>query len=229
VGRKGVDKCRGTCILVGMLATRRKTKAHEPVPRNPERTRRNLLQAAFQEIYKSGFRGTDLETILERAGVTKGALYHYFESKEALGYAVVDEVIDETGNEKWREPLRVCANPIDALAEIFLGTSTKPEHVCGGCPVNNLAQEMSPLDEGFRKRLARQFELWHESIAGALRKGQAQGLVRADVDTDETATFLMATYEGYISLAKNAQDARLLQKGMKSMAQYLETLRGEQR
>ncbi|MGB7436480.1 MAG: TetR/AcrR family transcriptional regulator [Candidatus Acidiferrum sp.] len=212
-----------------MLATKRSAKNREPVPRNPERTRGNLLDAAFHEIYKAGFRGTDLETILERAGVTKGALYHHFGSKEELGYAVIDEVIMEIGKEKWQQPLQNAGNPIDVLGEIFLGTSTKPEHVCGGCPVNNLAQEMSPLDEGFRKRLARHFQIWHKAMADALRRGQERGQVRKDVDVSDTATFLMATYEGYISLAKNAQDARLLQNGMKSMVRYLETLRGEKK
>jgi TetR/AcrR family transcriptional regulator, transcriptional repressor for nem operon len=206
-----------------MLAQRRRKTGEQK--RDAERTRRNLLEAAFGEIYKSGFRGTHLETILDRAGVTKGALYHYFDSKEALGYAVVDEVIMEIGREKWYEPLKNSENPIDALAEIFLGTSTKPEHVCGGCPVNNLAQEMSPLDEGFRNRLAEHFKMWHAAIAEALRRGQQHGQVRKDVDVDETATFLMATYEGYISLAKNAQDARVLESGMKAMARYLESLR----
>jgi TetR/AcrR family transcriptional regulator, transcriptional repressor for nem operon len=210
-----------------MLETKRKTKNHQAVPRNPERTRHNLLEAAFREIYKSGFRGTDLETILERARVTKGALYHYFGSKEELGYAVIDEVIMEIGKKKWQQPLQNVGNPIDVLGGIFLGTSTKPEHVCGGCPVNNLAQEMSPLDEGFRKRLAKHFEIWHKAIANALRRGQQRGEVRKDVDVNDTATFLMATYEGYISLAKNAQDARVLQHGMKTMVRYLETLRGE--
>jgi TetR/AcrR family transcriptional regulator, transcriptional repressor for nem operon len=195
--------------------------------RSPERTRRNLLQAAFEEIHKNGFRGTDLESILEKAGVTKGALYHYFESKDDLGYAVLDEVIAEIGREKWLLPLQKAENPIDVLAEIFLGSSTKPEHIRGGCPVNNLAQEMSPLDEGFRKRIAKQFDDWREAIAGALRRGQERGLVREDVHPEETATFLMATYEGYISLAKNSQDAETLQSGMGIMAKYLETLRAK--
>ena len=203
------------------------SKAGSPVSRNPERTRQRLLQAAFEEIHKSGFRGTDLESILDKAGVTKGALYHYFESKEDLGYAVVDEVIAEIGREKWLRPLQKAESPIDVLAEIILGSSTKPEHIRGGCPVNNLVLEMSPLDEGFRKRLAKQFDDWQEAIAGALRRGQEKGLVRDDVDPEETATFLMAMYEGYISLAKNSQDAETLQSGMKSMAKYLETLRAK--
>jgi TetR/AcrR family transcriptional regulator, transcriptional repressor for nem operon len=219
---------RYVSVLVGMSGVRAKAKRQGVVPRNPERTRRNLLEAAFEEIFQSGFRGTDLETILKRAGVTKGALYHYFDSKEELGYAVVDEVIMEMGDEKWQRPLQNAENPIDTLAAIFLGSSTKPEHVRGGCPINNLSHEMSPLDEGFRKRLARHFEIWHKGIADALRRGKERGQVRKDVDIDDAAMFLMATYEGYVSLAKNAQDARLLQNGMKSMVRYLETLRGEQ-
>jgi AcrR family transcriptional regulator len=176
-----------------MLTTSpRKAPGHS---RHPGRTRRKLLEAAFREIYHSRFRGTDLETILDRAGVTKGALYHYFASKEDLGYAVVDEVLARIGHEKWYEPLQNAENPIDARAEIFLTTSTKPEHVRGGCPVNNLAQEMSPLDEGFRKRLAKRFETWHTAMADALRKGQERGFVRRDFDPHETAMFLMAAYE----------------------------------
>jgi TetR/AcrR family transcriptional regulator, transcriptional repressor for nem operon len=208
-----------------MLEVKKNSKARVATARNPQRTRRNLLQAAFEEIHKNGFRGTDLESILDRAGVTKGALYHYFESKEDLGYAVLDEVIAEIGREKWLLPLEKAENPIDVLTAIFLGSSTKPEHIRGGCPVNNLVLEMSPLDEGFRMRLAKQFDDWREAIAGALSRGQQKGLVRKDLDPDETAMFLMATYEGFISLAKNSQEAETMQSGMRTIAKYLETLR----
>jgi TetR/AcrR family transcriptional regulator, transcriptional repressor for nem operon len=208
-----------------MLGVKKNSKPRVAMARNPERTRRNLLQAAFEEIHKNGFRGTDLESILDRAGVTKGALYHYFESKEDLGYAVLDEVIAEIGREKWLLPLQKAESPIDVLTEIFLGSSTKPEHIRGGCPVNNLVLEMSPLHEGFRLRLAKQFDAWRGAIAGALNRGQQKGLVRKDLDPDETAMFLMATYEGFISLAKNSQEAETMQSGMRTIAKYLETLR----
>ena len=51
-------------------------------------------------------------------------------------------------------------------------------------------------------------------------------MVRSDVDPDEAATFLLATYEGYISLAKSSQDVAGLQAGEKTMISYLESLRG---
>ncbi len=214
-----------TYILVGMLTARKRPRRRVTTPRNPQRTRERLLQAAFQEIYRSGFRGTDLETILDTAGVTKGALYHHFDSKEALGYALVDEVILGLIRDKWFRPLQNSENPIDALVSVVRSTSLKPEHVRCGCPLNNLAQEMSPLDEGFRKRLAKIFSEWHDGIAAALREGQKRGVVRSDVDPDETATFLIAANEGCWSLAKNSQDVRVLQSGMRSMIRYLESLR----
>jgi TetR/AcrR family transcriptional regulator, transcriptional repressor for nem operon len=194
-------------------------------PRDPVRTRQRLLQAAFQEVYRSGFQGSDLEAILDRAGVTKGALYHHFENKEALGYAVVDEVLATMMRDKWLRPLEDARNPIDALSRIVQSTSTKPEWLRGGCPINNLAQEMSPLDEGFRRRLAKLFGGWRDGIAAALRKGQKRGLVRSDVDPDERAVFLVAVYEGYLSLAKNSQDARILRAGKRILILHLESLR----
>ena len=54
--------------------------------KNPDLTRAKLLEAGFQEVYEHGFRSASIDSILARAGVTKGALYHHFSSKQALGY-----------------------------------------------------------------------------------------------------------------------------------------------
>src|SRR4030095_5203309 len=71
---------------MGKPVTRRRTRA-------PDATRQKLLYAAFEEMYRSGFQAASLDAILAKAGVTKGALYHHFPDKAALGYAVVDEVV----------------------------------------------------------------------------------------------------------------------------------------
>ena len=63
--------------------------------------------------------------ILAAAGVTKGALYHHFDNKEALGYAVVDEIIATMTHEKWVLPLQSARNPIDTLIDIIQSTSSK--------------------------------------------------------------------------------------------------------
>jgi TetR/AcrR family transcriptional regulator, transcriptional repressor for nem operon len=220
-----LDNCSATCILVGMLEGRNRPRRSRTTQRDPERTRGRLLRAAFEEMYRSGFRNADLDAILARAGVTKGALYYHFDNKEALGYAVVDEIITSITREKWVQPLQNANNPVDTLVRIVQSTSLKPEDLERGCPLNNLSQEMSPLDAGFRKRTARVFKDWHDAIAVALRGGQKRGVVRSDVDANEAATFLIAVYEGYASLTKNSQDPRMLQSGRRSVSRHLESLR----
>jgi len=65
-----------------------------------------------------------------------------------------------------------------------------------GCPLNNLAQEMSQRDEVFRKHLAKVFHDWQDGTATALRRRQAEGTVRRDLDACEAARFLIAVYGG---------------------------------
>ena len=84
---------------------------------------------------------------------------------------------------------------------------------------------MSPLDEQFRKRLERIFLDWQEGVATLLRKGQSQGTVRRDLNPDQAASFLVAMVEGYGTLAKNAQDAKVWEAGIRNIVGWLRSLR----
>jgi len=194
-------------------------------PRDPERTRERLLNAASREIYRSGFQSASLDTILASTGVTKGALYYHFKSKERLGYAVVEEVIGPNVYGKWVRPLQNVKNPIYALIGAVQRIPVLPEDVRGGCQLNNLAQEMSPLDAGFRKRLAIIFDAWREAVASVLREGQAHGSVRRDMEPVDAAALLIAMVEGYGSLAKNAQDPKVMKGGIRNIVDWLKSLR----
>jgi len=214
-------------ILVGMLAARRSPKRRAPRPRNPERTRQRLLQAAFREVYRYGFQSAGVDTILAATNVTKGALYYHFESKEALGYAIIEEVVAKLTCDRWMLPLQRSEekDPIDALIGIVRAIPHRPRDVKSGCPLVNLTQEMSQLDEQFRKRLERIFHAWQEGIAMALRRGQSQGTVRRDLVPEETASFLIAMVEGYEVLAKNAQDVKVWNLGIRNIVGWLRSLR----
>jgi TetR/AcrR family transcriptional repressor of nem operon len=193
--------------------------------RDPERTRERLLQAAFREVHRSGFQSASIDRILAATNVTKGALYYHFESKEALGYAVVEEKIANLTRDRWLHPMRSEGEPIDILIGVVRGIPSGPQDVRAGCPLLLLAQEMSPLDEQFRKRLERIFLDWQEGIATLLRKGKSRGTVRRDLNPDEAANFLIATVEGYGTLAKNAQDAKVWKVGIKNIVGWLKSLR----
>jgi AcrR family transcriptional regulator len=210
-----------------MLMVRKNPKRRVPRLRNPERTRERLLQAAFREVYRYGFQSAGIDTILAATNVTKGALYYHFESKEALGHAIIEEIIAEITRDRWVLPLQRSKdkNPVDALIGIVQAIPARPREVRSGCPLVNLAQEMSQLDEQFRKRLERIFHAWQEEIAMALRRGQSQGIVRRDLVPEETASFLIAMVEGYEVLAKNAQDAKVWNMGIRNIVGWLGSLR----
>src|SRR5215469_7355771 len=194
--------------------------------RDPERTRERLLKAGYQEVYRSGFQSASIDTILAAANVTKGALYYHFESKEALGHAIIEEIVAGITADRWLLPLRGSENkdPIDALIGIVQAIPARPKDVRNGCPLVNLAQEMSRLDEQFRKRLERIFRDLQEAIAGALRRGQSLGTVRRDLVPEETASFLIAMVEGYEVLAKNAQDTKVWHAGIRNIEGWLRSL-----
>jgi len=196
-------------------------------PRDPERTRQRLLQAAFREVYRTGFQSAGLDNILASTGVTKGALYHHFGSKEELGYAVVEEIVAGFPRDRWLLPLERSKdeNPIDALIRVVRAIPTRPADIKGGCPLVNLAQEMSSLDDQFRKRLQRIFAAWQEAVATALRRGQSEGTVRRHLAPDEAATFLIALVEGYEVLAKTSQDVNVWKMGVKNIVGWLNSLR----
>jgi TetR/AcrR family transcriptional repressor of nem operon len=210
-----------------MLAARKSPKRRAARLRGSERTRERLLQAAFREVYKVGFQSAGIDTILAATNVTKGALYYHFENKQALGYAIVEEIVAKLPRDRWLLPLQQSKDkdPIDALIGIVQAIPARPRDVKGGCPLVNLAQEMSQLDEQFRKRLERIFHAWQEGIAMALRRGQHQGAVRRDLVPEETASFLIAMVEGYEVLAKNAQDAKVWNMGIRNIVGWLTSLR----
>jgi len=199
--------------------------------RNPERTRERLLQAGYREVYRSGFQSASIDTILAASNVTKGALYHHFESKEALGHAIIEEVVATLPRDRWILPLQRSTDkdPINALIGVVRAIPTGPQDIKGGCPLVNLAQEMSQLDEQFRKRLERIFHAWQEAIAVVLRRGQSQGTVRRDLVPEEAASFLIALVEGYEVLAKNSQDVKVWEAGIKNIVRWLKSLRAYSR
>jgi TetR/AcrR family transcriptional regulator, transcriptional repressor for nem operon len=210
-----------------MLLARKNVKRRALRLRNPEQTRQRLLQAAFREVYRYGFQSAGVETILADTNVTKGALYYHFKSKEALGYAIIEEVVAEITRDRWLRPLQRSKDkdPVDALIGVIQAIPARPKDVKNGCPLVNLAQEMSQLDEQFRKRLERIFHAWQTEIATALRRGQHEGTVRRDLVPEESASFLVAMVEGYEVLAKNAQDVKVWNMGIRNIVGWLNSLR----
>src|ERR1043166_2686835 len=146
----------------------------------PEDTRSRILKAAFDEFYHNGFQGGSLNRIVDAAGTTKGGLFPHFDGKDDLGSAVIEEIIRPHMKAHWLETL---ANSIDPIADVkrtmqsFAQEAVEKGGIVHGCPLNNLAQEMSPLNEDFRKRIEKVYTEWRECLEAAFARGIKMGKV----------------------------------------------------
>ena len=195
--------------------------------RDPVKTRELLLHAAYSQIHLRGFQAVSLDEILRDTGVTKGALYHHFPNKTALGYAVVDEVIGPSLENFWLKPVLQAEDPLAALEQVIrtAGDEMTLSDVKLGCPLNNLSQEMSAADEGFRVRLQAIYENWRNGLSTAFKHAQDNGHMADQHDPEATATFIVASLEGCIGMAKTAQDLDVLMQCGTGVIRYLRSLR----
>ncbi|MDQ8202429.1 TetR/AcrR family transcriptional regulator [Pelagicoccus sp. SDUM812003] len=197
--------------------------------RQPEATRAKILQTAFELFHQRTFSGTSVNEIVEKAGITKGALFHHFKGKLELGYAVVDELLREEIRLSWDEKLKNTDDPITRLREILRGFADEmresPEMLCCGCPVNNLTQEMSSIDDTFRQKLQTVYADWIGAIENALRIGIEAGTVRSDISPSSVAATIVAIFEGSVGLIKVHQTLEFMDHLAKGIPVFLEGLR----
>lgn len=191
--------------------------------RQPDVTRETILDAAFQEVHRHGFQAASLSNILAKTGLTKGALYHHFPTKDDLGLAVIDEVVREGLDAMMFAPLRESDTPFDTLLDIIRHKAqrTDLENVSLGCPLNNLMQEMSPLNATFKKRLNAVLASWQAAVADALARAQKQGTVRRDVDCRAAALFIVSSWEGCVGVAKAMQSVKDFRLCMKQLEEHV--------
>jgi len=199
--------------------------------RNTETTRTRILEAAREEIFQNGYQGMRIDSILQKTNLAKGALYHYFPNKLALGYAVVDEVLMGHFQNVWEDFFQQHNNPLTTLQQLFVykAESFQNADCFNGCPLNNLNQEMAAIDDGFHQRLEKVFDNVHMTIVRALEKGQADGLVRKDINPVRISMFIFSSYQGIMGAAKCMQAPELLSDLFGTLNDYIDTLRAPEK
>jgi TetR/AcrR family transcriptional repressor of nem operon len=193
-------------------------------PRDGRNTRDSIVSAATRLIHVHGYHATSLDDVLRESGVGKGNFYYYFKSKEDLGYAILDKIVDGF-LDRTLEPCfaDTSAAPLGQI-RCFLDrvVQAQRERNCvGGCVMGNLASELSDVHEGFRTRLATLFTAWQARLAGALESARRRGELSPDAEPEMLARFLVASLEGAILLAKLSKDVRVMEQCVAELKRYL--------
>ncbi|PSM44944.1 TetR family transcriptional regulator [Streptomyces dioscori] len=173
-----------------------------------------ILSAARSLIELRGYSALGVAEICKAAGVPKGSFYYFFDSKEALALAVIDE--HWTGQRStWERVLSADTGPLDRLRRLFEETEAGQlagQESCGsvaGCLFGNLTLEMSNQTESVRARLQEIFEAQVEMVEAVV----SEALERQEVtvtDTREAARSVVAQLEGQVLFAKLYNNTRRL-------------------
>jgi len=176
---------------------------------DPEAMRRRVLDAAAALFQTRGYHATSTHEIIRQAGVTAGAFHHHFPTKKALGVAVIRERVAPAVERAWIKPVGAAASASEGIAEAFtqIAAGIEEQESVVGCPLNNLAVELSLADEEFRSAVHEVFEQWCSSIANKLREDVSSRVLRAD-DAQALAAFVVAVYSGAIAMAKASQSSQ---------------------
>ena len=154
-----------------------------------------LLDAAIDCFARYGYQGTSIDRIARHAGVTKGALYHHYRDKEELLFEAVSarvgefeqHVLEEVGPAT--DTLASLKRVIDAC--FFYATVSNHRRFIITLMVEAL--DVNPKLSAKFQRILRRMRYF---LADVVRRGQADGSVRADVDPEQTATLIAAAIMG---------------------------------
>jgi AcrR family transcriptional regulator len=163
---------------------------------DPEGTRNRILDVAASEFQARGYNATSMHDVMHAAGVPGGSMYHYFPTKKSLGVAVIEERVAPEVRQTWIEPVMRSSDPAAAVDAIFKSVARGVERsgVAAGCPLNNLALELSRADRDFQIAVCAVFAEWEDALAERL-------------DDPAQATMVVATFSGAMAMAKASQSA----------------------
>lgn len=195
--------------------------------RDLEKSRKEILEVAFIEVFSRGFQGVSVDDIVKKTSMTKGAFYHHFPTKLDLGYALVDDVIKPMIIDRWVTPLSGFENPLEGILnriKILIGKAPASELKLG-CPLNNLVQEMAPVDKEFKARLQKALNLWISEMDIQLKRAKKDGYLKSDVNTRQVAHFVVMAHEGFYGMLKGLDDSRAFDALFDSLKRYFQTIK----
>jgi len=186
-------------------------------------TRDRILRTAFQLFHEQGFNGTGVATIAREAGVNPGSLYHFFESKDDLLLAVLEFALGYLGPAVMDPVEARATDPVDRVFVLLQGYRDRMhrEQCRMGCPIGNMALEVSDGNAKARSLVHRNFENWADRVEGWLKGDSRLG---PDVDRRALARFVLTVMEGGLMQARAAGDLAPFDESVAVLRDYFARL-----
>jgi TetR/AcrR family transcriptional regulator, transcriptional repressor for nem operon len=174
-----------------------------PKPARELTTRERLISSARYLFWERGYAGTSMADLLAHSGVNSGSFYHFFESKEALLRAVLEEYLGALRPMVINPAFEQTDRPVERIFAILAGyreriLQTQCQY---GCPLGRLALEIDPENRPAHKLIAQNFQGWIEAIEECLV--QVKDRLPKTTDRRALATYVLAVMEGGVMLSRS--------------------------
>jgi TetR/AcrR family transcriptional repressor of nem operon len=191
-------------------------------PRHP--TRGKLVEAARRLFWERGYEATSLQDVVGRARAKSGSLYYFFRTKEDLLLAVLDHYVDLLWPAVIEPAFGRTTDPIERIFSILGGYREGLIYTgfTHGCPIGNLALEVSNEYPRAREKIAQNFEGWRKWIRKCLDK--AADRLPAGVNGERMAMFVLAVMEGAVMQARAHHSLDPFDASVAELRQYFNRL-----
>jgi len=190
-----------------------------PVTPKGQATRASILQTAAEVFAERGYADTTLSELIARSGLTKGAFYFHFSSKEQLAFAVLEEK-----QRQWLEFVsqRVLDKPraIDQLRALGPALIRLHREDPGAYSASRLSRDLGRMPE-LTGSVRAQMRGWIELVADIIGRAQQEGDLRSELDATALATILVAATDGLKDLSDILDPPSRARRGFEQRMQRL--------
>ena len=161
-------------------------------------TKSLLLEHGLQLLLQRGYNNTGIHDVLLAAKTPKGSFYHFFESKEEFGLQILEQYAESAYLSLEARLSDESIPPVKRVKKFFqdIFAGYKDKGCKEGCLLGNLGQELSEINDTFRKTVADNLNRWAKLIAQCLREAQKRGELSKDIKPREMANLLIDGFEG---------------------------------
>lgn len=194
------------------------------VPLTPKgrATRDHIVGVAADLIHSRGVQGTTNEDVRAAAEISGSQLSHYFQGKESLVRAVIQQRAEQVlivG----RTPPTQQLGSVRALREWADFYLERADVATSGCRFGSLASEVLKSGLEVKNEIATGFTRWHDNFRAGLASMRDRGDLRRDADPDRLAYLILAAYQGGMLLAQAQQDIAPLKAALHGAIDYVAT------
>lgn len=203
------------------------------VPRDGTATRTAIMDAAEGLILEQGFAGTPIDDVLDVAGVTKGAFFHHFPTKQDLAHALIERYARaDLGHleGKLQRAEELSTDPLQQLL-VFVGLFREEAEALTqpypGCLMGSYCYEAGLFDQQVLGVISETMRTWRDRLLAKLEEVAAAHPPRRDVDLESLADQITVVFEGAYIVSKVLADPGVVSAQLQHHRTYLELLFAE--